>query len=312
VGPLRADPRQHQRISAIWIDASGGAFDTKRQQLLVWGGGASVTRNEIYSFDVATLVWTRINDPSEFSHGGELNTDADVTHPDGAPSSRHSYDYLDYLPPPVDRLYLGGGQILGGTRDPNVYLFDFDTKTWSFGPQIDASSWGAHVGVAPDGTAWQQGAGTWGYLCHVDAVANASTTHTFMSNNIYATSDVDPVRNLLIAVGNGETRVWDLGNPGQQSTVLATSGDTAIEDASGPGVAYHADTDRIVAWSGGPDVYALDYDTATWTRIPGTGSAPTSTPQVFGKWRYIASRDVFIVTTRPTENVFFYRMGAVP
>src|SRR5581483_3931868 len=49
-------------VMSLW---SGGAFDTKRNRLIVWGGGHfGYAGNEIYAFDVNTLSWTRVTDPS--------------------------------------------------------------------------------------------------------------------------------------------------------------------------------------------------------------------------------------------------------
>jgi len=44
---------------------SGGAFDTTRDRLVVWGGGhADYPGNELYVFDLGTLRWQRLTDPS--------------------------------------------------------------------------------------------------------------------------------------------------------------------------------------------------------------------------------------------------------
>ena len=49
-------------IMSLW---SGGTYDTKRDRLIVWGGGhMGYGGNEVYVFDINTLQWTRLNDPS--------------------------------------------------------------------------------------------------------------------------------------------------------------------------------------------------------------------------------------------------------
>src|SRR5262245_24509780 len=44
---------------------SGGAFDTRRNRLMVWGGGhAAYAGNEMYAFDVASGRWSRLTTPT--------------------------------------------------------------------------------------------------------------------------------------------------------------------------------------------------------------------------------------------------------
>ena len=56
---------------------SGGAYDTRRNRLIVWGGGhAAYDGNEVYAFDVAAGKWSRLTEPT------------------AEPPSVHSYDQL--------------------------------------------------------------------------------------------------------------------------------------------------------------------------------------------------------------------------
>ena len=303
-------------ISSIIGGGSGGAYDTKRDRLVIWGGGGTSTRNDLYAFDLNLATWVRCTDPSPFADGAETNTFGVVTHPDGAPVSRHSYDNLDYLPPPIDRLYLGGGHF-ASEAETKSYLFDFDTDTWESGPDITSATVGGHGGVDGDNIVWQQGAGQLprSVLSQVDVVAHTSSDHAeFVS--FYgqgSTSDVDPNRRLLVAVGSDQTRVWDLESPDDASVVWNTTGDREVENTFGPGVAYHPASDRMVCWAGGKDVYALDLDTKTWTRLAGQGDVdPGPASSILGRWRHVPSRDIFIVVTSADRNVYVYRLGLLP
>ena len=296
---------------------SSGAYDTKRDRLVVWGGGGDSERNEVHAFDLNTAAWLRLTDPSPWPAGGEGNAFNLVTHPDGAPVSRHSYDYLEYLPPPVDRFYVGAGAAGNGLVDPNSYLFDFDTNTWAFGPALDATGFGSHTGLAADGTIWQHGAGSAASLLEaIDVTAGTAVNHVQFGGfyDLGHTSVVDRMRNLLVAVGSGVTRVWDLSNPGVFSTILPTTGDTAVESIHGVGLVYHAATDRIIAWKGTKDIYVLDVDAATWTLVPGSGIVDPGAVNrgVFGRWRYVPSKDVFITALSVAQNVFVYRLANLP
>ena len=96
---------------------AGGAFDTQRDRLYVGPGGghAGYNGNEIYAFDLNDLKWHRLNDPDPVIPGTEY-TEADV-----APFAMHTYDGVEYLPPPVDRYVVIGGW---GTR--RTYALDPD------------------------------------------------------------------------------------------------------------------------------------------------------------------------------------------
>ena len=47
-------------VSAVMDDWCGAAFDTRRNRLIVWGGGHNgYYGNELYAFDVDLLKWFR-------------------------------------------------------------------------------------------------------------------------------------------------------------------------------------------------------------------------------------------------------------
>jgi hypothetical protein len=304
-------------VAGIIGAASGGAYDTKRNRLIVWGGGqGSYYGNEIYAFDVPTVSWLRLNDPASFAPGEEDNPYNRPQYPDGSPVPRHTYDYIEYVPEPYDRFVVGGGAALWKTsfRDTHTYAFDFDTLTWETLPDTPSASIGAVAAVAPDGRFWMQGAqgDDRNHLAVLDAVAATWTQHVSWDGwrDGDQTAEIDPGRNLLVAVGNGATYVWDLDTPDVAATRLATTGDTVIELPKGPGLAYHPGRDVMVAWHGGA-VFTLDLDTAAWTQVPAAGSVSPPGAAIrgtFGRWRYVATLDVFIVVSDADTNVYVYRL----
>ncbi|MHC4548991.1 MAG: kelch repeat-containing protein [Planctomycetota bacterium] len=306
--------------SSIVIAISGGAYDTKRDRLVVWGGGGSALRNDLYVFDINTASWERLTDPSPLPPGGKDAAYQMTTHLDGAPVSRHSFDVLEYIPDPVDRLYLGGGNtgLSGSISDPLTYLFDFETNTWEHGPLLPVSTLGGFSGLTPAGRLWQHGAGSnSALLMEVDLATGLVTNHVPFDNWLgnEANAVYDPARNQLVAVGRDATRIWDLDDPDQDSFILATTGDTLMESGTAPGLVYHAGTDRVIAWHGGKDIYALDLDTAVWTRVAGQGDVdpgPGTERGVYSRWCYIPSKDLFIVVADVDRNVFVYRLAAIP
>jgi len=304
--------------STIILAASGGAYDTKRDRLVVWGSGGDSFREDLYAFSMNTLSWSRLTDPPAWPVGGENNALNLATHLDGTPVARHSNDTLEYIPDPVDRLFLGGGTVdgSGGLQlDPLTYTFNFDTNTWTPGVAFGAIGLGAHAAVAPDGRVWQHGGGQQpgAHLAVVDVAAGTTSEHVHSTifYEIEATSEIDPVRNLLVAVGNHTTRTWDLALPNAPSVAPVTTGDTEIEDARNPGLAYHAASGHLIAWAGGKDVYRLDLGTLTWTKVAGSGTVdpgPAATRGTYGRWRYVPSLDVFVVVSSVDANVFVYRL----
>src|SRR5262249_16811852 len=61
--------------------------------LIVWGGGHSdYAGNEVYAFNLATLSWTEVTNPSSTA-GGDNNGVLS----DGTPVSRHTYDGMTFI-----------------------------------------------------------------------------------------------------------------------------------------------------------------------------------------------------------------------
>ena len=102
-------PRESPGGSTLKIVAwSGGAYDSRRDLFLVWGGGHSdYAGNEVYAFDLASRKWRRLTEPSV---ADRARTPA---YPDGQPRARHTYNYIEYVPS-IDRLF--GKPVIRGTR----------------------------------------------------------------------------------------------------------------------------------------------------------------------------------------------------
>src|SRR5262249_23256524 len=78
--------------SAVIDDWCGAALDTKRSRLICWGGGHfGYYGNELYAFDVPTLKWLRLTNPTDPPTAGS------DTNWDGTPQSRHSYNGVTYI-----------------------------------------------------------------------------------------------------------------------------------------------------------------------------------------------------------------------
>lgn len=88
---------------------SGGAYDSTRDRLIIWGGGhGDYGGNEIYVFDIGTLKWSLAWGPSP--NIPPVGGSCSETYSDGNPASRHTYDGLVYLPT-IDKFWGHGGSL---------------------------------------------------------------------------------------------------------------------------------------------------------------------------------------------------------
>ncbi len=94
---------------------SSFAWDTKRDRLILWGGGhANYAGNEVYLWNGDNGAWTRGSLPNEIQrvYGGEVGVEVydhiAIDGADNAPQSAHTYDNNIYLPL-ADRFLTFGG-----------------------------------------------------------------------------------------------------------------------------------------------------------------------------------------------------------
>lgn len=297
----------------------GGAYDTQRDRLIVWGGGhKDYAGNELYVYDINSESWSRITEPSS-------PTAENLSHyADGKPSSRHTYNALQYAANVDEFFSLTAGATFGdpGGFFHDVDSFDFDTLTWDTShpnnPSATNLTYGgisAYDSVA--GKLWYHG-GFSGPLTSYDPNTKLWTEYGGVNNlAIYSTAAIDTVRNNLVSVGGygGERQIyiWDLDNPNSSATVPSSSGSSALETSSAPGFVYNPDRDRFVGWSGGSTLYELNPSTWEWTTVSLSGNntvTPTAAePQgTFGRFQYIPSQNAYIIVNKTNENVYIFKV----
>jgi hypothetical protein len=167
------DPRG---IVASW---SGGALDSRRNRLVVWGGGhTNYAGNELYAFDLETLQWERLTEPTlDLAVGGQI-------HKDGTPIARATYNGLACITH-ADRMFALGGDAAApgaGVLDM-TWTFDFAAKSWqNRNPSGDGRppGWGAPARTIPGpenlvGRSPSPGGGTGDLLHDATATAGRST-----------------------------------------------------------------------------------------------------------------------------------------
>lgn len=310
---------------------SGAAFDTNRNRFMIWGGGhGDYSGNEIYAFDVDTLSWERIEDNTPVAQIPGFYDPTTETYPDGKPASRHTYDGLVYLPD-QDVLWEQGGSRWsnGSAATWATWQYDLNSSQWERKADADngyASTFGINAQYDPVSkkVIWRDSFdGNSPFIKEYDPVTDVwtKTADIATTGSSSTSSALDPGRRIVIFIGTAnygtsEFFTYNIDTHQYLDLSYVTTGDIEIQDARAPGAAYSSVADTIVAWEGGSDVYTLDLDALTWTKVD---ADPTNTvipnaatnTGTFGRWQYVPSEDVFMVYNDTRENVFFYRLPSL-
>jgi hypothetical protein len=310
------NPAPEGSVTAVMEAWSGGAYDSKRDQLLIWGGGhGDYAGNEVYGFSISTLKWTRLTNPSANTGGDE----ASGTYPDGSPRSRHTYNYIQYVPA-IDRFCtLGGaGQYPSGQIGTNkTFCLDLDAKKWEQKANAVSPNIGAISGYdQATGRVWLQGTADSPDLSEWDPVGNKWVKHVRIDAGWFDYNYTAAIgEGKMLAVGQGHVWQWDLSKPDQQPVDLKTTGATDIVSKNNPGLVYDPVSKRFVAWAGGATVYTLDLAKKSWSTIA-LAATNKVTPSAadprgtYGRFQYIPSKNAFIGVNRTDGNVYLFKMNS--
>ena len=116
--------------SAVLADWNGGLADTKRNRLILWGGGHSgYFGNEIYALDIEKQTLERITEPSSGDALANLKSCPEA-YADGKPNARHNYNGLQYIAKQDMYFVFGAGLSPCGNFSNNVWFFDPVRMTW--------------------------------------------------------------------------------------------------------------------------------------------------------------------------------------
>jgi hypothetical protein len=312
-----ADPKAGAVMSA-W---GGGAYDSKRNLFLAWGGGhADYWGNEVYAFNVDTLQWSRLNEPS----CNEQTCPWDVAYyPDGRPTSRHTYNNLQFIPS-MDRLVsvgIGSAWGSGNFGSGQTDAFNLASRSWEKLPSRPkgGSSLSSISAYDPaTGKVFSHASGTAGLTIFDPATSSWSGPFGSFYLPLYSTAAIDPDRRIMVALGTKSgVKVWNLDKPGSPSSPEISGAAEVIDKAWSPGFEYDPTMKKFVAWIGaatGGSVFVLDPDTWSLTEVapaPTNAVLPSnrSTNGTFGRFRYIPKYDAYILVNRGSDNVYFYKLN---
>lgn len=323
--------RHCQKAINLW---SGAALDTRRQRLLVFGGGhAGYVGNEVYAVALRERTVERLTEPSRgfklTEHGLAANPCLDEL-PDGRPTSRHSYNHLVYIAH-VDRLWMFGGSraCRKGSFGRDTWTFDLATREWQ---KMEPG------GVVPPSRVLS---GIYDPLERQVLViaSNALYAYEYESNRYRRLAKYKEIPGfyLMTAALDSDTRTILIaggGKEGVENTIyrirldpdaeyprdaVRTSGATAILGTHAPGFTYLPGTGVFVAWDGAikaapgvkqstNNVYFLDTKTWNWRvrNLPNgpkirKGDGPYGT---YGRFRYVPDIGAVAVVSHVDENVF--------
>ena len=305
-------------IMAAW---SGGAWDSTRDRLIIWGGGhGDYAGNEIYIFEAVTLAWSRLNNPST-NVGG---TESSGVYPDGLPRSRHTYDYILYVPS-IDRFCSFGGAGMypsGQTSTNRTDCFNFFNLTWERKADIPNGGGTTVEAVYDSGTGlvWVNG-GSAGILASWNPLTDTWTTRSASDNFMQSFTimgAIDSTRHKYFATGGGVLWTWDLTAGGNIPRVVQTSsGNQTVQNCTEPGFVYVPPQDKFYGWCGSDPLhlYTLHPTTLVWTQVtPAAGNTVTPTngtaTGTFGRFQYIPSHGAFIVVNSIDEAVYIYKLAS--
>lgn len=323
---------------------SGAAFDTTRNRLIIHGGGhGDYGGQEIYAFDMDTFTWALVAPPENKGDLLETDCSLDTQVNYGRrtannlPKSVHTYDRLVYVEQ-LDALLDGRGSvgfIECNGQDKEAVLWYFSENRWEwwadpvqhiddlpYPTEYSFGGTGAAAAVHPiTKDVWfvpQRGGGRITRWNPTTDVWTQGASDNVLYLTLHKVAVIDSQRNSLIILrerspeaylyivpldgfAEGVTRAQDY-----RVTTTGDNGFLSVDDGKRITMDYDPVGDQLVAWAGGSEIYTLDLDTLVWTQhtVPGAVPSAASTAGTYGRFRYVASIDKFVLMRHIGENVF--------
>jgi hypothetical protein len=299
-------------VVAAW---NGGIADTKRNRLIIWGGGhGDYYGNEVYGLDLNSMTMSRLTEPSPVTNV----TSCPEAYGDGQPSSRHTYNGMAYLARQDKIFVFGGSKANCGFMSGGTWTFDLAKLEWKNMDPHGGDSPANNPGVIAD---YDPNSG----MVFLSDTANffrydfAENTYTRLKPlsgiDYHLSGVIDPKRKLFFMIG-GSGQFWAIDiQAGSNFTVQDWShkatGCDALLHAPYPGLAYDPERKLIVGWAGGDTVYLFHPDTHTCSPQIYPGGPGLAQPNgTFGRFRYFPELGVFALVNDWKQNAFLLRLAA--
>jgi hypothetical protein len=301
---------------AVIADWNGGLADTKRNRLILWGGGHSgYFGNEMYALDVEKSTLQRITEPTTGENLSNLKS-CPEEYGDGKPNARHTYNGLQYISKLDQYFVFGAGLSPCGNFSNGVWFFNPALLTWTKqNPKTHPNP--AQNGSVPM-TAYDSGSGMvyevegntgvfWKYDPSADNWTSLAEVKACAKLNM--TSTVDPARKLYFCIGNGSFSKIGLSGS-HKATTLAGRGCEGLISAGGPGFDFDSSQNRLVGWAGGATIYIYDPDSDSCTTKSFLGDpGPQQKNGTFGRFRYFPALNLFAVVNDWKQDAYVLRLG---
>ena len=298
-------------VTAAW---GGAAFDTKRNKLVVTGGGhGDYGGNEVYEFDLAATKWKRATEPSRMR---ELKDGEFAVESGEAPVSSHTYGGLTFVPN-IDRVFKFGGSYYksGNAYDKHAYLYNVETRAWSRGAEAPQRVLTPVADYDPK-TGMVLVVSATGLLSYDPRSDSWKAQLAKDAHDVINAGAIDHGTRRFVVVGRrGEINFYQLDNIGLRQRAPLTG---KADWGNRVGLAYHSPSGQLVLWEGAREIWTLNARTWAVCKIANkSGKAPTATTDrgrpksqgVFGRWRYVPSLDLFIGYNDSNDNVWLYQLA---
>ena len=265
---------------------SGGAADDNNHRLIVWGGGHhDYAGNEVSVLNLnGTPSWQAFTSPTlPVPYASDANAweglqpyfvravDGGIYQPGASPSSRHTYNSVQYVPY-QNKLYSFGGSLADvGYFSQETWTLDMGTKTWTLlGPPYSLAPAFATTAYNPSNGHIVMHDKSWSLLDFDPNTGNWTTLTSQYHIEDGTTGAVDPVNSLFVLVGGNSTagttypsvpisqtvQVFSLTPPYTLQTWSDPSCDLVYRDS---GLAWDSALGLIVGYPGGGNqVYLLN------------------------------------------------------
>lgn len=302
---------------AIVDSWGGGAYDSQRQKLVVWGGGHDdYGGNELYAFNMKTFAWEQLTTPSRPPFGKDPLDD-------GNPVSRHTYDGVEFIASRGTILGFAGARSRDGNGTDLTWEFEPTSKVWTnLGPSAPPVSSLYDIALAYDRVTNKVYIHGHAYLGAYDFQANTWSRLSDFGyppyTNVYDSwktrvGAVDPVKRLFVTMGSeSAVLVYNIDTAAVLSlaapwNALTTS--QAFLRVPAPGLDFDVATSQLVAWAGGSpmalDTSAMPYQ---WVARSALQAPVTANPRgTYGRWRYAERYNVFVLVNDANDDVRFYK-----
>ena len=299
-------------IASAW---NGAIADTKRNRLLIWGGGHSdYLGNELYSLDLSSMQMGRLNEAAEPATTG---CQEEIGAPP-APNSRHTYGGLSYVAHRDQMFVFGGALAPSGCASHAIWALNLEGLRWERKDPVKGSTF-QRMSDIPNSdydpvtkkvyfsNTYSGEFGAYDAETNTVAVLRARHSDGF-PNGI--SSVVDPTRRLFLSVGNGFAGGYRLTDGAPFDWSMRMHGCGPVRDALYPGMAYDPDLKRVVLWAGGGTVYLLDPDTKSCAAVTYPGGPGTQQPNgTHGRFRYFPSLGLFALLNDWKEDAWTLCLG---